>query len=378
MDPFQDIYRKTDKPYHTPRRSRRLFRREPAPEGSPPLVASNDPGDPVGQAPANPPVPPRSNHRRRKKKHRSFWRALLSYRLNSLLIGFSLFVGGVMMLVVLSHFLRYRAEARRMGQRNAAPPAAAPAGPVTNAVPSDLAGRIAAWRQVPDTIIEVESLQQKKMTEQAEARLKTALAASPSALPLRLALARLLVENERPAEAVEHLINALDEQPADLDSRLMLAMVLKQLGEHDLSRQVAEWMIEADPYSSDAHRIAAAAFLKTDQPRAAASHLRKIVSLEFDNLDVQSELADAYSLAGDHEKAVEILEGVLQKDSSNAPAYFNLVVCYARQAMTNEAAEALNRAVAGVGTNQVNEWILKPEFDSLRGHPAFQVGKNDQ
>lgn len=297
----------------------------------------------------------------------------MSFRLNNLLIGLSLLVGVVMMLVVLSHFLRYRAAARQLARR----PSPAPTGPVARAVPADLAARIATWRQLPDTIIEVEGLQKKKLMEQAEARLQTALKVHPSALSLHLAMARLRIEAARPAEAVEHLAAALEAEPSNLDARLLLATVLDRLGEHDLSRRVADWILEADPYSSDAHRIAAASFLKSDQPRAALPHLRKIANLEFDNPDVQSDLAEAYCLAGEHDKAIAILENILRQEPSNALAWFNLLVCYARQAKTNEAVEALNRAAASLGTNRVSEWIAKPEFDSLRGHPAFQVaGEN--
>ncbi|MBU1909078.1 MAG: tetratricopeptide repeat protein [Verrucomicrobia bacterium] len=296
----------------------------------------------------------------------------MSSRLNNLLIGFSLFIGGVMMLVVLSHFLRYRAATRQV----APPSAPAPTGTVARAIPADLAARVATWRQLPDTIIEVENLQQRKLMEQAEARLQTALAVHPAALSLHLALARLRIETARPAEAVEPLAAALEAEPSNLEARHLLATALDQLGEYGMSRQVAEWILEADPYSSEAHRIAAAAFLKSDQPRAALPHLRKIANLEFDNPDVQGDLAEAYSLAGEHDKAIDMFENILRQEPSNALAWFNLVVCYARQAKTNEAVEALNRAAASLGTNRVSTWIAKPEFDSLRGHPAFQVPAN--
>jgi tetratricopeptide (TPR) repeat protein len=377
MDPFRDIYRKNDTPYHTPRRNRRLFRQPTASAGSPPPAVSNGAGDPGGQAPAEPPVPPRANHRRRKKKHLHFWRILLSSRLNNLLIGFSLFVGGIMMLVVLAHFLRYRAAIRQMAQPS--PPAET--NTVARVIPADLAARIATWRQLPDTLVEVEGLQQRKLMEQAEVRLQTALKVHPAALSLHLAMARLQIETDRPAEAVEHLAAVLEAEPSNLDTRLLLATVLDQLGEHDLSRQLAEWIIEADPYSADAHRIAASALLKSDQPRAALPHLRKIANLEFDNLDVQRDLAEAYSRAGEQDKATDLLKNILQQEPANALAWFDLLVGYARQARTNDAVEALSRAAANLGTNRVSEWIAKPEFDSLRGHPAFQLpadaGKND-
>lgn len=302
----------------------------------------------------------------------SFWRVFLSSRLNALLIVISLLVGGVMMLVVLVKYLGYRQEIRKLAQSQTGPPAdiSASAGSETNAVPSDLSARIDAWRQLPETLMALDSLQQKKQLEQAEAGFKSALEGNPTAVPLHLGLARLLADIGRPAEAVEHLAAALNAQPADLEARLLLARMLERLNEHGLSLKVAEWMIEVDPYSPEAHRIAADSFLKTGQPRAAISHLRKIANLELDNLQVKAELANTYSLAGDHQKAVDLLEGVLQQDLVNAPAYFALAVCYTRQSMTNEALKVLDRAAVNLGPNSVREWMDKPELEAIRKPPV--------
>ena len=367
MDPYRDIYRKSDTPYHASRRSRRLVR----PVATPP---TSDAAPLQHAAPPPAPPPPGASKapagisRHRRRRHVSIWRLFLSTRLNTLLIGFSLLVGGVMMLVVLVKFFGYREATEGWVRRKTeAPPVAGNTNQVGGRVlPDDMAARIAAWRKLPVLLIEVESLREKKRTEQAEAALNNALVEIPRAASLHLELARLLAEGGRSAEAVEHVTAALDVQPSDLEARLLLARMLAQLNEHDLSGKVAEWMIEADPYSPEARRIAADALLKTGQPRAAVSHLRKMASLEFDNLDVNNDLANAYSLAGDHEQAIQTVEGLLQKDPAYAPAYFTLAVCYARQSMTNEALEVLHRASTNVGGDRVSEWLAKPELEGLR------------
>ncbi|HOW98310.1 MAG TPA: tetratricopeptide repeat protein [Kiritimatiellia bacterium] len=370
MEPTGDIYQKADRPYHVSRRSRFLLRhgRMPSASQSPP-AAGADPATPGEAPPAGPAPSSHYGRRRRKSGSRRFhWRYFLSSRLNSALIAFSLVVGGLMLLVVLTNFMKYRIQIQREAREADAPPATPPPAS-SNAIPSDLGARIAAWRQMPDRLAEVEGLRQKSLAGEAEQRLEQALKDYPSAVAVRLTLARVLADAGRPAEAVVQLREALDAQPADPEARLLLGAALGKLGEYDLCRQVAEWMVETDPYSMEAHRLAATSYLKTDQPRAAIPHLRKIVNIEFDNLDVQSELADALSRAGEHDKALATLEGVLNEDPANAMALFTRAVCYVRQNRTDEACETLRRAAGHVGTDAMADWMGRPEWELLRELP---------
>lgn len=361
MENSGDIYSKANQPYHVSRRSRQLWARQRVTPATPPA------GDSSGVSPAPEGAPSLRGRvrRRRKNTFRSLWRKYLSGRLNNLLVAFSLFMGGVMMLVVLSHFLRYRAAARQQSRvaETPSPPAEAAS---TNTIPAKLPERIAAWRQLPDRLAEAEGLRMKNRKAEAEAHLRTALESHPASAALRLALARHLADTARPADAVEHLVAALDAQPADAGARLLLAETLGQLGEHELCRQVAEWMLESDPYSAEAHRLAATSYLKSDQPRAAIPHLRKIVNLELDSLDVQNDLAEAYSLAGEYEKALTTLESILQQEPGHPSALFTLAVCHARQAKTNEVLATFQRASALIGADAVNEWMSRPELQAWR------------
>lgn len=359
-----DIYRKANRPYHVSRRSRQLLARQgvapaPVPDENPAVVRPEGP-------PRGDPSLPRSHVRRRRRNvFHSLRRRYLSGRLNNLLVAFSLIMGGVMMLVVLSHFLRYRSDVRRQLRAEEAP-APAPKSASTNAIPAELPERIAAWRQLPDRLAEAEGLRMKNLADQAEAHLRTALESNPASAALHLALARQLADNARPADAVAHLVESLNAQPADTGARLLLAETLESLGEYELCGQVAEWMLESDPYSAEAHRVAASAFLKSEQPRAAIPHLRKVVNLELDSLDVQNDLAEAYSRAGEYDKALTTLESILQQEPAHPSALFTLAVCYARQAKTNEVLATVQRASALVGTNAVNQWMSRPELQAWR------------
>lgn len=370
MEPTGDIYKKADRPYHVSRRARHFFRDHRTPASTEPSPAPGvDPASPGPMAPAGATPPSLHGRRRRKSSGRRFhWRNVLSSRLNSALIAFSLVVGGLMLIVVLTNFMKYRIQLQRAARESDA--ASSPPLPASsNAIPSDLGARIVAWRQVPDLLAEVEGLRQKNRAGDAEERLKQALKTYPSSVAVRLSLARLLADAGRPAEAVGELRAALDAQPADPEARLLLGAALEKLGEYDLCRQVAEWMIETDPYSMEAHRLAATSYLKTDQSRAAIPHLRKIVNIEFDNLDVQSELADALSLSGEHDKALTALEGVLNEDPTNVVALFTLAVCYAREARTNEACQTLRRVAAHVGPAAMADRLGRPEWSLLRDLP---------
>jgi Flp pilus assembly protein TadD len=206
---------------------------------------------------------------------------------------------------------------------------------------------------------------------EAAKRLEQALVNAPDDHALKSALAMVYVQQKRNAEARDLLLNIIETNPDDLEARLALANVFLAQKHFQPALEIAQWILGEDPYSMQAHSIAADAYLNTDRTGWALPHLRKITSLDRDNVPARSRLALAYAQLKEYSKATDILNQLLKEGHADSSIYFNLAICLAQQGKAGPTIDTLKQARDLYGKSFVYSWIPSNKFDPIRQNQAF-------
>lgn len=262
--------------------------------------------------------------------------------------------------------------------RRAHPPALKPAAasqpataaPATNAVESvALSEHVEAWQH---SLRKMSDLRlQKSEPAMVIAGLENVLKETPDFTQARLDLALALERQKRYAEARDHLIQVLARDPTSAKARETLGHVYLALNQPVEALTMARWIIEGDPFSVEGHGIAADALLKQDVTAEAVVHLKKLVSLNRDNITLHNNLGAAYIKLGDFRSALQTFREVLRLDEGNTVAHFNLAVTYAKQGDTTNTVDVLSQAARRFGNSFVTTWTRGAEFDAVRNDPGF-------
>lgn len=366
MEPFHDIYRKEDPPVFLSRRKRRI-------------QDSDGPDPSKGTNPQNKDSRPEpwARHRTSERTESRVHRSRRHHSQHGNLASRILWTGAAV--VVIAYVFVLAASVLRGDKKSkksspvATASVAAAVTPSSNAVAeaASIQERIAAWNRLPDAVLQAQTQQDRGLLDDAEAALKKALETSPNALAIQSRLARLYIEQKKCAQASELLVRVLDANPDDVPARLLLATCYDSQTNYAASLAVANWVLDVDPGSILANRIAADAYLNTDRTALAIPHLKKLVSLERENIVAQNKLGVAYSVMGEYVKAIQLFQGVLDKNAADSTTYYNLAVCYAKQSMTDQAVETLARAQALFPRDFVNTWMQSRDFDPIRNDPLF-------
>ena len=367
MEPFHDIYRKEDPPAFLRRRKRRIQDSDgPSPsKGTDPQQKDSRPEPWARHGSSERPESRSHRSRRHHHQHGNLASRLLWSGVAAVVIAYVLVLAGSV--------LRSDKKARKVASAAATSSAPATVALSSNAMAeaASIHERIAAWTRLPDAMLQAQTQQDRGLLDDAEAALKKALETSPHALAIQARLAKLYVEQKKCAQATELLVRVLDANPDDVPARLLLATCYDSQTNYAASLAVANWVLDVDPGSILANRIAADAYLNTDRTALAIPHLKKLVSLERDNIVAQNKLGVAYSLMGEYVKAIQLFNGVLDKNAADSTTYYNLAVCYAKQSMTDQAVETLARAQALFPKDFVNTWMQSRDFDPIRNESLF-------
>ena len=136
------------------------------------------------------------------------------------------------------------------------------------------------------------------------------------------------------------------------------------MNEQSLPLSVLDTYAPPQPEKADA-------LLKQDVPAEAVLHLKKLVTLNRDNITLHNNLGAAYIKLGDLRSALQTFSEVLRLDDGNTVAHFNLAVVYAKQGDITNTVEVLNQASRRFGNSFVTTWTRGSEFDALRDDPGF-------
>jgi len=208
-------------------------------------------------------------------------------------------------------------------------------------------------------------------------RLEETLVNSPSLLDVQAELADVYVELKRYDDAYAMYVSILESNPQDYEVRLKLAQVLAGMQQHRAALAMAQWLLEADAFAEQPNYVAALALLQLGQVNEAITHLRRLVSLNRENLIYRNYLAVALMRLGQHEQAETVLRDVLAEDPSNSVVYYNLAVSYAQQENAQAAVDMLQSAAQQFGMPFVMAWFESRELDPIRDTPAFQALRDE-
>lgn len=230
---------------------------------------------------------------------------------------------------------------------------------------------IRAWKNARRFTTEGAAAAAAGQVEAGMAKLRAALEQSPDMTRARLELARSLVTTKQFQEAEALLRQVLAADPESAEARMALAATYIALGQPAGALALARWELDSDPYSATAHDLAATALLSLGEPAEAITHLRRLVSLNRDDLIPQNNLGMAYLQVKDYRSALATFREVLKSDPGNSAAYYNIAVSHARQGQALDAVNILREASRKFGSTFVLTWTQSTDFDNIRGDGLF-------
>ncbi|MBW7908134.1 MAG: tetratricopeptide repeat protein [Kiritimatiellae bacterium] len=277
-------------------------------------------------------------------------------------------------------FNMFRERRQRSTASPNAPVAAAPT--ATGGSPSSPQTPVQASPTVTEDIASlkkalslVNSVASNRDAERASAEediLRRAIDLAPDLTEAHRELARLL-ERKKDYEGAEAEWRAvLSRSPDSVAARVRLAAVFLAGGQPANALEMARWALEDEPYSNESHAIAAAALSELQRPREAIVHLRRLVAIDRDDLAAQNNLGVAYLTIADYREALLVFQEVLRRDAGNSVAFYNLAVCYARQALARDSIETLKLAERKFGRPFVLSWTQSADFDPIREGAEFR------
>ena len=248
---------------------------------------------------------------------------------------------------------------------------------MTEAAPQLLGGEalialIDAERSVEQRVAKIYSLIEKKDYSMAKQWILESLETMPGNVNLKKMLVTVCLAAEQYGEALEHVLDVLERTPKDVEARIALVNVLTGLHDDAAVVVAADWLLEAQPYSIDAHFAAARAYLNLDRAEPAISHLRRILSIDRDHRPAQSLLGIAYRKQRAFGKAIRLFQEQMKRDDQDSMLFYNLAVCYAELGDTPQSVEWLQRAADLFGNSFVSTWLESADFDRYRTEEAFQ------
>jgi len=157
----------------------------------------------------------------------------------------------------------------------------------------------------------------------------------------RLALAGLLSETGRPAEAIELLGEA-----GSASMKAAVAEALLASDRYDEARALLEEALRLEPENTRAMALLGPVYGRAGELPLAAKTLEKAVALGETSPEIRRNLALVYIQQGKPQRAVAELQKASEDAPSDASIWFSLGNAYLRGKNGGRAAEALERALA--------------------------------
>lgn len=367
--PNQDIYGQNERPDAVKRRRRHWFSRKPMLLDKPSPAAAVSVGvDTRGDTPMR----VEERRRRRRRRHGHSPELDLINRLTWIAVTVvTLLYLGLLTAVVLwqrTHPKVQKVEAPAVTKPESTQKARLSS---TNDPARPVGELIDVWKRGLRALDDLHKLKTKQHPADTADALEKVLADIPNFTQARLELALALEGQNQFAEARDQLLEVLNHNPESLDAQQALGRVYLALNQPNQALELARWMVDNDPYSTPAHELAAEALLKQGITVDAIVHLKKLASLNRDNLTLQNNLGAAYVKVGDYRSALQTFREVLRMDEGNSVAHFNMAVAYAQQNQASNSVDVLTQAARRFGHPFVITWTRGAEFDPVRDDPMF-------
>ena len=194
----------------------------------------------------------------------------------------------------------------------------------------------------------------------AEEAFRAVRAAAPGAPWGELGLGKAARRRGRPETAAEHLRTALALDPAHRETRYLLAMTERQLGNVERADDLLANLEDTEVPSLDDPLLEAVFELVRDtqtmirtanQRLAEGDHLaaerlyRAVLRLDPDSYDAHLNLGVLHGLADRNQEAAAALERAIEIDSKRADAYALLTIAYIRTGRAEEGLRQLEKAL---------------------------------
>ncbi len=177
---------------------------------------------------------------------------------------------------------------------------------------------------------------------------------------LRIELAMLYVDKGVHKAAIPLLRKILDEDPKDIQARVLYANVLRDGGLHPQAEREYRYALELGPGYAPGHAGMGILCDLQRRPNTAMKHHLYAVRLDPGNAAFRNNLGFSLYLGGRIDKAIVAFEQALAMDPSLAVAYNNLGFAYGRKRQFKRAAKTF-RAALGEASALLNMALIYEE-----------------
>jgi tetratricopeptide (TPR) repeat protein len=171
--------------------------------------------------------------------------------------------------------------------------------------------------------------------------------------------------------AVSELNASLSLDPEQVDALLQLGATYADRGENREAEESLRAALEVDGTDPAVNRELGVLLMERGKIHDAIRHLRVACEQYPADTEILVDLGMAYIQAGFYQEAEQTLVRVLDGDSRNLHAHYNLAAIYTDWGKKDLAIQHLNRACA-VGPTRVRDWLSDDRmFDKLRTDRRF-------
>lgn len=191
------------------------------------------------------------------------------------------------------------------------------------------------------------------------------LALDPKLFQAHMNLAILLLEANRPKDALSHLAAAVEAQPKNARACLLYAEGLLRAGDRAGARREYDNTLALDPQSAAALRGSGRLAIEEKNLPLAERQLSRALELDAHETSVLLDLGDLAERAGQPAKAVERYSRYLQAHPDAAPVHRRLGSIYLQQKKTEEALAEFQQA-AKLTPLPEDDWNLGRAYAALK------------
>ena len=202
----------------------------------------------------------------------------------------------------------------------------------------------------------------------AEESYARAVMLNPSFEGVHRSYGALLVNLDRPGEAVREVERACDLDPLCLISTLSAARVHYLIGDYHRAAEKCRHSIDMDPERVPAYRLLGAVLLQTDRHLDAFAALEKALTIGPDDPITIAWLAHARAMTGDRTEARALVERLATSASYLSP--YHSALAHAGLGEWDAAFAALDAACIDRDP-MVALVAVEPRFDALRQDPRY-------
>lgn len=208
------------------------------------------------------------------------------------------------------------------------------------------------------------------LVAEAKAELQQALDLDPTLLWARFYLAKVYIDLGRNDRAKEELERGLAMRPNVAHFLSLLGEVNRKLGHPQLSIELNQKALEADPSMTPAHYYMALAWMDLKKPDEAIRELESAVQSQYVTPDMYLTLGSQYMQQRRYREAEEVVKKGIALDPTRPEGHLNLAQLYNVQGACDRALAELKLAIP-----EGKSFPTSPYYQQVQADVAFETGK---